>query len=156
MITDKVHRKCKQSWIADGICQGCSRSFSKGGASFTLENAPSPHLLIDLDIIPCIEHKTRCDYIFIADDSTSNIGWVVPIEMSSSPRKKPEEIRRQLQAGAQLAEQVIPRSLSLGFKPVFVGKNREARTVRSKEVKFHDARVAIEMIPNGQSITKAL
>ena len=96
----------------------CVTRCRKEGCSLSLSNAPSPHVLIDMDHpdAPVGLNETRCDYIFIGGNSET---WLVPIELK---RGKPNasQIVRQLQAGANVANRIIPNQAQIRFKPVAV------------------------------------
>ena len=158
MITETLYRKCESCWIVHGICQGCDKVFLKEGATFSLEDTPAPHYLVDLDKIPCIKSETRCDYLFIADDNEIGEGWVAPIEMSSGESKKIGKIYEQLQAGAGFLEQVVPHRSSLNFRPVYVGKltRLRYRELRKKQIKFHDSEFPIKAVGMGKSLIMGL
>lgn len=154
MITDAVRRKCRPEWLADGSgreCGGCTRSFRRHGAAVSLSGAPGPHLLVDLDKIPYLKSRTRCDFVFFVDDADDAAGSVVPIEMTSGSWKDIGRIVEQLQAGADLAAQVVPRDSKPVFLPVFVGKTKRLpiRQRKAPEIRFRNERIVMVMCPNG-------
>lgn len=161
MITTLIKSQCEESWAVHGwnTCRSCRRIFSKQGAKFSLANIPGPHLLIDLDSVPCLKGRTLCDYLFIADNPKENVKWAVPIELASGKGKDPKKAMEQLQAGADLVEKVIDESTSLHFLPVLVGRFRRVRGVRRnvrKLVRFRGKYVPISVIEAGSSFSDEL
>lgn len=118
-----------------------------------LTNTPAPHLVVDLDKYPRQENETRCDYLFVADNGD---GWAAPIEITSGVWKTGDKIVEQLQAGAKLAEQIIPPTLSPKLRPVFVGKSKriKAKESRKLQISFRGQDYPITMCPDGR-ISKA-
>ena len=120
-----------------------NRGLRKEGCSISLKDAPKPHLIIDFDLpgSPLGQRQTRCDYLFIADD-TDISGWVVPLELKSGMMKA-SAVARQLNAGARVAEQLIPKQNTVNFRPVaaFGGgihkAERNALKTERNKVQFH-------------------
>lgn len=109
-VVDEVRRAIPQDWI--------SRRCSKSGCSVSLEDAPSPRVLIDMDRpkVPSGQNGKKCDYIFIGG---SVAVWVAPMELK---RGKPNasQVVLQLQAGADVADKIIPRNAEIQFRPIVV------------------------------------
>lgn len=154
MITTAVREMCKPCWLAHGYeeCVGCTRSLPKDGASISLTGTPAPHLVVDLDKLPCLknlENQSCCDYIFIADDGD---GWVAPIEITSGSSKANSKIVKQLQAGADLVAKSIPPTLSPKFLPIFVGKRRrdELRALRKRRIGFRGQKPTVTICRHGR------
>jgi len=142
----------------------CSKEIEeKEGASFSLQNAPLPHLLVDFDRpgSPLGRGKIRCDFLFVADGAVGKPGYVVPIEMTSGRNKAASKVKKQILAGANFAEQTIPKSMKAQCYPVLVGKLRKKQyrqQLRRKEnqVRFHDQVATIQLVANGERLAKAL
>lgn len=161
MITEIMLALCDNSNVVHGVdtCFGCTESFTKDQAKFSLTNAPGPHLVIDIDTIDCLRQKRRCDYLFVADDAQLNVNWVVPIEMTSSRRKDPKVVIEQLQKTAQVIEKNIDRSVKVRLQPVLAGSVNEVR-MRGKNsslaIKFRGEDIPVAIIRSGDSIGSVL
>ena len=65
------------------------------GCEVSLKNAPSPHLVINVnDPVWGFENKRHCDFLFIGCDSGTD--WVVPLEL----KKRQSECNRDGRAVA--------------------------------------------------------
>ena len=113
-LVTQVRTKVNQSCLA--------RNIQKEGCSVSLNGAPKPRLIVDFDKIgsPLGLNQVRCDYLFIAEDS-SNAGWVCPMELKRGGLSA-SEIVAQLRAGAQVAEQIVPQNIPAEFQPVAIGR----------------------------------
>lgn len=161
VITELIKSQCKKSWTAHGwvICQGCNRAFGRHGAIFSLTGAPAPHLLIDMDKIPCIGQQKHCDYIFIADDLKAGVNWIIPVELASGRGKEIGYAVEQLQTGAMLAEKTMENISSLKILPVLVGKIKRIRKTRKHAqgmVRFHGKKVPVSVVTDGSLFANAL
>ena len=112
------------------------RRCTKEGCNVPLKDAPSPHLLIDIDCsalgIP--SESGRCDFLFVGCERTRGASWVVPLELKSgSPRAT--DIVEQLRAGARFAAAQIPAQHKPAFLPVAVygGKLHRAESDKLKK-----------------------
>lgn len=113
-----------------------ARRCTKEGCNVPLKDAPSPHLLIDMDCsaLEIPPDSGRCDFLFVGCESTRGAGWVVPLELKSgSPDAT--EIVEQLRAGAQFAQARIPAQHRPTFLPVAVygGKLHRAESAKLKK-----------------------
>ena len=113
-----------------------TRKCTKEGCKVSLKDAPSPHLLIDMDCraLEIPPDRGRCDFLFVGCEETGGAGWVVPLELKSgSPRAA--EIVKQLRAGARFAEARIPAQHEPVFLPVAVygGKLHRAESDKLKK-----------------------
>ena len=128
----------------------------KGRCTVSLRNAPEPRVLIDLDHSSIADQNaTRCDYIFIGG---SDKVWVAPMELKSGSPKA-GEIVPQLQAGADIADGIVPRGAKVQFMPlaVFGGSGpSDARVFKKsayrivfreqrKEIKLHKCRTPLAL-----------
>lgn len=161
MVTKFVLSRCRQGWVAHGWeeCPSCKTTIKKDRAKFSLSGAPGPHVLLDLDEIPCLRNKRRCDFLFIADNTKTNSEWVVPIECTSGGRKELKTILQQLRAGAALIENYIPNSARMRFQPILVGKVGRVRRYRKDgkmDVRFHGKPVPLEVVENNDTIASKL
>ena len=159
-VTDAI----KQSQYRDCVTHacpaaGCGDSVKKDRASFSLKDAPAPHVLVDCDKPPIKQHATRCDYIFAADSAG---GCVAPVEMTSG-RKSIRVVVEQLQAGADLVASFASQGLKLYFVPVFVGRindrNQRGQSGfrrRTNQIKFRGQWHPVKYLPNGSKLADAL
>ena len=113
-----------------------ARKCTKEGCSVPLKDAPSPHLLIDMDCsaLEIPPGRGRCDFLFVGCEGTGGADWVVPLELKSgSPRAA--DIIKQLRAGARFAEARIPAQHEPTFLPVAVygGKLHRAESDKLKK-----------------------
>ena len=115
--------------VRRAIPEGCVvNRCRKGRCTVSLRNAPEPRVLIDLDHreAPVGQNDKRCDYIFIGG---SDKVWVAPMELKSG---KPEasEIAPQLQAGADVADGIVPRGAKVEFRPLAIYGGSAPRDTR--------------------------
>ena len=112
-LAEAVRRKIEASRIEDG-------SLGRKDCDISLEDAPRPRVVIDFDKpgSPLGKSRKRCEYLFVADGEGGG-GWVVPMEFKSS-RMNVSRVAEQLQAGAQVAERLVPKQNPISFRPVAV------------------------------------
>lgn len=112
-----------------------ARRCTKEGCNVPLKNAPSPHLLIDMDCsaLEIPPDSGRCDFLFVGCEGTRGAGWVVPLELKrGSPSAT--DVVEQLRAGARFAETQISTQHEPAFLPVAVygGKLHRAESDKLK------------------------
>ena len=123
--------------------------------------APTPSLVVDLDHpnAPVRPNVRKCDYLFLAEDSTGRRMWAVPLELMSTGLS-PSKVESQLQAGARVGEQIVHGVSSVRFVPVAVHGNRPHRRVfqelRKRLIQFRQGRYQIMTMPCGSSLAWAL
>lgn len=161
MSTKSVMSRCQRNWVAHGWdeCPGCKTIIKKDGAKFSLSGTPGPHLLLDMDKIPCLQNKRRCDFLFIAEEQQASNEWIVPIECTSGDRKEEKTVLQQLRAGAEFIERNIPNSANLLFQPILVGKvSRAGKNRKDKKmtVQFHDKLFLLGVVRSGGAIASKL
>ena len=61
------------------------------------------------------KNETRCDFLFIGENKSRD--WVVPLELKKG-QPTVREIVPQLQAGALIADGIVPRNAIVKFRPV--------------------------------------
>ncbi len=153
-LVEQVRTKVNQSCLAKYI--------KKEGCSVSLNGAPKPRLIVDFDKIgsPLELNQVRCDYLFIAEDS-SNAGWVCPVELKSGGLSA-SEVVGQLQAGTQLAEQIVPQNTPAKFRPVAASGSdrhkaeRAKLRLRSNRVSFRGVSELVRLIRCGKKLTEAI
>ena len=107
-LADRVLENVSSECITD-LCD-------RDGCSIDLTDSPKPYTLVDLDHPkgPANQSQSRCDYIFVGGDD-----WVAPIELTSG-RADASKFQRQLQAGADIAEKIVPHGQNFSFRPIAV------------------------------------
>ena len=133
------------------------------GCSLSMENAPEPYVLISLEheAAPIDQSKSHCDFLFVGGGENTSAEWVAPVELTiSAPTVK--KFLPQLQAGASLAEKLIPKSVKVKFRPIAVhgGDIRRIETRRflktSNHVEFRCQKIPFKLVRCGSPLTKAL
>ena len=128
------------------------------GCSVSLNGAPSPYVLIDMDChsLEVSRNASRCDFIFVSGDGN----WLVPMELKRGKIDSHRQMVRQLEAGAEYANRVVPQGEEINFMPVAVhggGTSRnEARALRRFRIRFRGESSRVELIRCGQPLTAAL
>lgn len=161
MLVESILSKCNELWVEHGLnlCCGCKKTIGRGGAKFSLLDAPAPHFILDADRIRCLSAGRHCDYIFVAGDENSDVLWISPIEITSSARKKPRVILEQIQRVINTIEEQIDASRDLKMRPILVGRYNRRRMSKGSgnfKVKFRGKVISVAVIENGGSIAKAL
>ena len=136
-----------------------NRGLRKEGCVVSLRDAPKPRLIIDFDKpgSPLGKHQTRCDYLFVAE-VPNKLGWVVPLELKKG-RLDASGVVGQLKAGASAAEELVPDTVTVNFRPVVAsGGNKaeraELRLVRNK-VRFHGTAEYVRLLKCGDKLIDA-
>ena len=116
-VLRQIDRRC----LADGI--------DKGGCRVLQPDAPPARAVVDLDAdgSPLGPPRVRCDYLFFADPNL-----VAQIEIKNS---EPNVVRvaRQLQAGADAADRLLPRGREIVCRPVLVSKSLRRKKQKRTE-----------------------
>ncbi len=133
---------------------------SKEGCNVSLKNAPSPHLVMNLDhSYFCLKDKIHCDFLFISCGSSGGANWVVPLELK---RGSPDatEMVSQLQAGSGVAQARIPEKHKAQFLPVgaFGGRLHiiQRDKLRKARISFRRKKYEIKLIRCGTPLKTAL
>lgn len=139
------------------VDQQClAQEMDKNGCAVRLDQAPKPFILIDLDhqAAPVKRSSRKCDYLFFASEGTAGL-WVVPVELKSTAVNA-NTASRQLQAGAKIAEGLVPGKSPVRFVPVVArgrkGHRKQYQELAKKRVMFRNERHAIEVIDCGTSL----
>lgn len=116
------------------------RRCRKQGCTVSMKGAPSGRIIVDLDRrgAPINTHGRRCDYLFFAENAGQQ-GWFAPLELKGGRLRRVSAVVAQLQAGANVGDSVVPRSLKPLFEPVAVvkGSHRAQREqLKRSEVSF--------------------
>ena len=138
-----------------------SGKLKKDGCVVSLKDAPAPRLIVDFDKpkSPLGRSETRCDYLFVAEVAGGS-GWIVPLELKRG-RLHADEAVRQLQAGARAAEQLVPLSARVSFRPVAVAGSTpkdERNRLKGKggKIRFRGCAEVIRLLPCGAALAGVL
>ena len=130
---------------------------SRDGCSVSLERAPSPHLVVDMDCEALgLTNETHCDYLFVSH--AHRRVCVVPIEFKRGSLSATHLVG-QLQAGANYANQWLPHIAGFEFVPILAHKglrSAENRRLRKARVTFRKRKVSPELIRCGAQIAARL
>ena len=101
--------------------------------------------------------EKKCDYIFIGDKDDA--GWVAPLELKGG-RLDATEVVEQIQAGASVADHIVPREAQTRFRPIVVhgrGIHRaELKLLQKRRVRFRNQNSLIGKVRCGTSLVGAL
>ena len=133
-LVDAVRRRVCEQCLVDEC--------DKNGCSVSLDDAPQPYVVIDLDEPNSLvrQSQTRCDYLFIAEGRDSR-DWIVPMEFKNS-RMKVSKVVKQLQAGARAAQQLASGTRAIRFRPVAVV--REIHRDELNKLREEDSKVSFD------------
>lgn len=109
---------------------------SDSGCCMSMQGVPEPYVLISLEHDDAPRHRDHsrhrnhphCDYLLIAGDDENGGPWVAPIELTTG-NKDSDTLLRQLRAGADIADQLLPPDITFRFKPIFAHDGRLHRYV---------------------------
>ena len=137
-------------------------SMRKEGCTVSLQGAPKERLIIDLDKpgAPVGGDGRRCDYLFIANGAQNETSWVAPLELKKGALRASDAVQ-QLQAGAEVAERLVPNGLRSAFRPtVAFGSirklERDALRAPRAKIAFRGRQEAIRLMKCGDRLVKAL
>ena len=101
------------------------------GCCMSLEGIPEPFVLIHLEHDAAPRHRDHsrhlnhphCDFLLIAGDDENGGPWVVPIELTTG-NKDGDLLLRQLRAGADIADDLLPPGVYFRFRPMLAHDGR--------------------------------
>ena len=146
-VREKVSNKC------------CVRRCQKVGCKVPLSKELNPFVLIDMDqpCSPSEKNGKRCDLLFFSGYEGKD--WVVPMELQKG-KASASKIVPQLQAGASIAEKLVPKGENLEFRPVaaYGGdlRRNELNVFRQTKVKFRQKHEFVRLVKCGTNLTQAL
>ena len=156
-VVEAVRKKVDPRILASCCEEGtCSVSLDRTSGRFALIHVDVPG---DPPWSLAAKGKKRCDYLFVGGAGTRGNPWVIPLELTTYDEKPSGTIASQLQAGARIAERLIPKDSTVRFCPVLASLNlhRHIRVQLGKEwVKFRGKRARVVEINCGQRLTEAL
>lgn len=133
-----------------------ARVCSKKGCKVPLKGVPQPHLVLDLDKpgSPLGKSDTRCDYVVIGENN-SQANWAVALELKRG--KVHADAADQLQAGANVTDQLVPPDAEIDFKPVVAGRGFHTnlkKALAKRKVQFRQKRMAVVLISCGTPLAR--
>lgn len=131
----------------------------KDGCKVVMSGVPQARLVIDFDKpgSPLQQNATRCDYLCIAEADNGD-DWIVPLELKKGGFKA-TAIAQQLQAGANVADQLVTTAASFRFRAVaFSGNVRKAErlSLKRQSVQFRGRREEIRRTRCGNRLASML
>lgn len=137
----------------------------EGDCSVSLAQMSGKFALIHVDVCGdppwslAAEGKKRCDYLFVGGAGKHGYPWVIPLELTTSDKKRSDTIAGQLQAGAEIAERLIPKDATVRFSPILASLNlsRHIRLQLGKQwIKFRGKRARIVEMECGERLIEVL
>ena len=149
--------------IASNTDPDChARRCRNSGCSLVLSGLPRTRILIDLenDASPVPRNAPHCDFLLVADNGGRS-EWVAPIELTTG-RADANKFIRQLVAGAEIADRLLPGNVAINFRPVaaYGGQMRRAERVNlldpANKITFRGQHEAVRVVRCGSPLVKAL
>ena len=147
--------------VAPNVDARCivKRGLSKEGCAVVMTGMPQERLVIDFDKpgSPLQQDATRCDYLCIAEADNGD-DWIVPLEVKRGGFKA-TVVAQQLQAGANVADQLVATAASFRFRAVaFSGNVRKAErlSLKRQSVQFRGRREEIRRTRCGDRLASML
>ena len=145
--------------VRQNIDEEClARRCRRDGCSLTLESLAQPFILIDMDHERSPSDRSggkNCDYIFVGDEDH----WIAPLELKRG-KLHAEDVVAQIQAGAAIADQIVPHRVRTRFRPVaaYGGKahRAELRLLTTSRVRFRSQNNRVALVRCGTSLLGAL
>ncbi len=151
-LVSKVRQKVDKDCLA-------TRCLKKG-CRLKLNDLSGDFLLIDLDHerAPLIRQDgKKCDYIFVGDSKFGT--WVAPLELNRG-KLEASKVIPQLQAGATIAQRIVPLNAQSQFRPIAVHGGElhsdEYKRLRGSRISFHNQRERVRTARSGSSLVTAL
>ena len=141
------------------VSESCyAKLCKKEGGKVPLPADWRSRVLIDVDHpeSPAEKHGKRCNFLFVGE--VEDEGWVVPIELKIG-KASSSKVVPQLQAGAKVAEQVVPKNEKVSFRPVVAAgrfDKYERGPLRKRRVKFRGMSEMVHWIKCGKSLAKLI
>ena len=144
----------------DSACISSGR-IKKKGCTVVLTNVPKSRLTIDFDKpgSPLDGTKQRCDFLLVVE-VTNKPDWLITLELMKGAADI-SKVKNQLQAGAKVAEQIIPSKFEVYFRPVLVSGSipklkRTSIRKKSNYVQFRSNFEPIRRIRCGANLVDVL
>lgn len=135
----------------NGISSTCfsHSGIRKEGCRVLLTDLPRSHLVIDFDKpgSPFNQNQTRCDYLFVVE-SPNKLGLIAPLELKNT-KIDVGRIKLQLEAGAKVAENLLPHNMAVSFQPILASASlrkaeKNALKKRNNNVEFRNGSYPIK------------
>ena len=151
IVREKTNEQCHVTSCRDSGC------------SLSMKNAPEPNVLLSLEHkeSPADASKSHCDFLFVGGGDDRRSEWVAPVELTTSAPQV-SKFLPQLQAGASIAEELLPRNVKVSLRPIAVhGKDlhpieRDKLKNRANHVVFQNKLTPVRLVRCGSPLTKAL
>ena len=149
--------------VRSQVGPGCiTRRCRKGKCAILLGGTSRQSFAIDMDHpeAPTRQAVRRCDFLFVGSLVNDYDEWVVPLELKEGDVRV-SEVRLQLQAGASVADGLVPQGAAVNFRPVVVS-GRIHKSERAKlrnltnRIAFRGQRRVITRLKCGTQLAVAL
>lgn len=145
--------------VRQNIDEEClARRCRRVGCSLTLESLGQPFLLIDMDHERSPSGRSggkNCDYLFVGDEDH----WIAPLELKRG-KLHAKDVVAQIQAGATVADQIVPHGVHTRFRPVAAyggtAHRAELRLLATSRVRFRSQKNRVALVRCGTSLMDAL
>jgi len=110
---------------------------------------------LDSEDSPAAPGESRCDFLFFSAPVQSDVLYFAPVELKrGSPNAR--EVGRQLQAGSDIGDHLLPTPATIRFRPV-VGYGGELRKVqrrrfREQGIQFRGRTAIPQLLRCGDSL----
>ena len=140
--------------------KGCIvKRLKKDGCKVGMTGVPKDKVVIDFDKpgSPLSENEKRCDY-FVFVEERNPLDWVMVLELKRG-KLHANEVVKQLQASASVAEKIVPSSHKIQFRPIAVSRGisrRERNHLKNKSITFHKHSEAVRLMSCGTPLAEVL
>ena len=156
-VVEAVRKKVDPRLLASRCKEGnCSVSLDQMSGKFALIHVDVPG---DPPWSLAEKDKQRCDYLFVGGAVKRGYPWVIPLELTTYEEKLSDTIVKQLQAGAGIAERLIPKDATVRFCPILASLNLSRYTrlqLGKKWIKFRGKRARVFEMECGERLTEVL
>ncbi len=156
-VVEAVRKKVDPRLLASRCKEGdCSVRIDRTSGKFALVHVDVPG---DPPWSLATKDKKRCDYLFVGGADKRGNPWVVPLELTTYDEKPSSTIAGQLQAGAGIAECLIPKNSTVRFCPILASLNLSRYTrlqLGKKWIKFRGNRARVFEMECGDRLTEVL
>ncbi len=127
-----------------------------------LTDAPTPRIILDLDKpgSPLPRDAQRCDYLMVSEGKGGNAPDCVAVLELKAGRLHAGQVIRQLQAGARVAEGLIPDGDTVAFRPIAASrrtsKYERSELRKASPIRFHRHRERVRLMECGARLTTVL
>ena len=111
-----------------------------------------PRVLVDMDRFLPPGAKERCDFLLVSNRDN----WVVPLELKKG-KMHARKTLRQLQAGARVADTLIPIKRRTKFRPVMASgeiHRSELNLLKKQKVSFRGQEATVARVRCGGDLSR--